>query len=215
MATLTDDLLTDDMLARFDERAPMYDRENRFFDEDFDELRRSGYLLCTVPTDLGGAGLGLDEYVAARASARLRRTGDGPGHEHALLLDGCRRPTCCGPATSRCRFILERAAEGKVFCALHGEAGNDLPLLLAVAGAERADGGWEISGHKIFGSLSPVWDYGGFHAMDVSDPEHPMIVHGFLPRTAVGLPDHRHLGHARDAGDPEPGHRARQGVRAR
>ena len=28
-----------EMLARFDERAPMYDRENRFFDEDFEELR--------------------------------------------------------------------------------------------------------------------------------------------------------------------------------
>ena len=33
-------LLTDDMLARFDERAPIYDRENRFFHEDFEELRR-------------------------------------------------------------------------------------------------------------------------------------------------------------------------------
>ncbi|MCU1465850.1 MAG: hypothetical protein JWM72_1778, partial [Actinomycetia bacterium] len=30
METRTD-LLSDDMLARFDERAPLYDRENRFF----------------------------------------------------------------------------------------------------------------------------------------------------------------------------------------
>ena len=29
-------------------------------------------------------------------------------------------------------------------------------------------------------------DYGGFHAMDTSDPEHPKIVHGFLPRTPPG-----------------------------
>ena len=35
----TGELLTDDMLRRFDERAPVYDRENRFFTEDFDELR--------------------------------------------------------------------------------------------------------------------------------------------------------------------------------
>ena len=59
-------------------------------------------------------------------------------------------------------------------------------LLLAVAHAERVDGGWEISGHKIFGSLSPVWTFGGFHAADVSDPEHPQIVHGFLPRGTSG-----------------------------
>jgi hypothetical protein len=41
--------LTDEMLTRFGERAPTYDRENRFFDEDFDELQRSGYLTCNVP----------------------------------------------------------------------------------------------------------------------------------------------------------------------
>src|SRR5215470_7526886 len=63
MTTRTADLLTDDMLARFDERAPMYDRENRFFTEDFEELRASGYLLATVPTEFGGTGLGLDEYT--------------------------------------------------------------------------------------------------------------------------------------------------------
>jgi len=62
METRTKDLLTEEMLARFDERAPLYDRENRFFAEDFDELKRTGYLLATVPTEFGGAGLGLDEY---------------------------------------------------------------------------------------------------------------------------------------------------------
>ncbi len=57
------ELLTDDMLARFDERAPIYDRENRFFDEDWEELKRSGYLMCCVPEEMGGAGLNLLEYT--------------------------------------------------------------------------------------------------------------------------------------------------------
>jgi hypothetical protein len=83
--------------------------------------------------------------------------------------------------------MLEEAAAGAVFCALHGEAGNDLPLMLAVASATRADGGWEISGHKIFGSLSPVWTYGGLHAMDTSDPANPQIVHGFVARDTNGV----------------------------
>src|SRR5690348_2306932 len=52
-------VLTDDMLQRFRERAPIYDRENRFFDEDFEELRRAGYLTINVPQDLGGDGLSL------------------------------------------------------------------------------------------------------------------------------------------------------------
>jgi alkylation response protein AidB-like acyl-CoA dehydrogenase len=85
-----------------------------------------------------------------------------------------------------CRWILERAADGEVFAALHGEAGNDLPLLHAVASATRVDGGWEISGHKIVGSLSPVWTFGGFHAVDSTDPNSPMIVHGFVPRSTAG-----------------------------
>ena len=38
-------VLTDDMLARFEERAAVYDRENRFFTEDFEELRQAGYFL--------------------------------------------------------------------------------------------------------------------------------------------------------------------------
>ena len=86
-----------------------------------------------------------------------------------------------------CRFILDKAAAGEVFAAIHGEAGNDMPLLLSTrtAGARRRR--LEISGHKIFGSLTPVWTLGGFHAMDTSDPAAPKIVHGFLPRDAAGV----------------------------
>ena len=61
--TSIDDLLTEEMLARFDERAPEYDRDNRFFDEDFAELRESGYLSCALPAEYGGAGLGLHGYT--------------------------------------------------------------------------------------------------------------------------------------------------------
>ena len=36
--------LGDDLIARCASRATTYDRENRFFDEDFQELREAGYL---------------------------------------------------------------------------------------------------------------------------------------------------------------------------
>lgn len=35
--------------GRFDERAAGYDRDNRFFDEDWAELRDSGYLNVAIP----------------------------------------------------------------------------------------------------------------------------------------------------------------------
>ncbi len=75
---------------------------------------------------------------------------------------------------------------GEVFAAIHGEPGNDIPLLLSSSKAEKVPGGWEITGHKIFGSLAPVWTLAGFHAMDTSDPANPKIVHGFLPRSTTG-----------------------------
>jgi alkylation response protein AidB-like acyl-CoA dehydrogenase len=83
-----------------------------------------------------------------------------------------------------CEWILRESTNGAVFAAGHGEAGNDIPVLLSSSAAERVDGGWEITGHKIFGSLSPVWTYLGVHAMDTSDPEHPQVVHAFVSRDA-------------------------------
>src|SRR5262245_1254976 len=52
-------VLSDDILARCAERAPVYDRENRFFTEDFEELRQAGYLRMVVPEALGGMGMSL------------------------------------------------------------------------------------------------------------------------------------------------------------
>ena len=52
-----DEVLTEAMLQRFHARAPIYDRENRFFHEDFEELRRSGFLKARVPREFGGLGL--------------------------------------------------------------------------------------------------------------------------------------------------------------
>lgn len=181
-----DQLLTDDMLARFDERAPRYDRDNTFFDEDFAELRDSGFLLAAVPVELGGAGLDLAgwsaqlrrlAYVAPATALAVNMHVYWTGLAADLLRQG----------DESCRWILEKAAEGEVFAAIHGEPGNDMPLFVSTASAERVEGGWSITGHKIFGSLSPVWTYGGFHAMDTSDPSAPRIVHGFLPRDTPGV----------------------------
>jgi alkylation response protein AidB-like acyl-CoA dehydrogenase len=186
MATRTMDLLTDDMLARFDERAPVYDRENRFFDEDWAELKESGYLMAAVPTEFGGSGLGLDEYVQLQRRLAYVAPATALAVNMHCYWTGV-AADLLKMGDDSCKWMLEKAADGEVFAALHGEAGNDLPLLLAVAQAERVDGGWQISGHKIFGSLTPVWTFGGFHAQDNSDPDNPQVVHGFLPRATDGI----------------------------
>jgi alkylation response protein AidB-like acyl-CoA dehydrogenase len=177
------DVLTDEMLERFDERAPIYDRKNQFFQEDFDELKASGYLNVALPSELGGAGLDLLEVN--RLQRRLAY------HAPATALAVNMHVYWVGLAADLQRmgapggdWIVRRAAEGHVLAAGHGEAGNDVPVFLSSATADRVDGGWEITAHKIFGSLSPVWTYLGVHAMDTSDPSAPRVVHGFLHRDA-------------------------------
>ncbi len=52
-------VLSEKMLTQFAQRAAVYDRENRFFAEDFEELRQAGYLRMPIPTDFGGLGMNL------------------------------------------------------------------------------------------------------------------------------------------------------------
>ncbi len=179
----TSTLLTDDMLQRFDERAPVYDRENRFFTEDWEELKASGYLSAPLPADMGGAGLTLSEVN--RLQRRLAY------HAPATALAVNMHLYWVGLAADLRRmgapggdWILEKAAAGEILAAGHAETGNDFPVLMSSSSAERVDGGWEITAHKMFGSLSPVWTYLGVHALDTSDPDAPKVVHGFMHRDA-------------------------------
>src|SRR5699024_8722972 len=54
---------------RFRTRADVYDRENRFFDEDLEELKALGYLTLFVPESHGGPGLSL--FEVSRLQQRL------------------------------------------------------------------------------------------------------------------------------------------------
>lgn len=179
------DILTDDMLARFGERAPTYDRENRFFDEDFEELRNSGYLTCAVPVDLGGGGLSLADVCRLQRRLAYRAPATALAVNMHIYWTGV-AADLRRMGDPSLEWLLREAAAGEIFAAGHGETGNDLPVLLSSAHAERVDGGYRFTGHKMFGSLTPVWTRLGVHAMDASDPAQPKIVHGFMPRDSNG-----------------------------
>ena len=179
-------LLSSEMLERFDQRAPEYDRENRFFAEDFEELQECGYLLAAVPIELGGSGLTLAETAVLQRQLAYYAPATAVAVNMHLYWTGT-AADLHRMGDDSLAWILEAAAQGHVFAAGHGERGNDIPALLSTSEAERVEGGWRISGHKIFGSLSPVWTYLGLHAMDTSDPAAPRVVHAFVPRDADGL----------------------------
>ena len=178
-------LLTDEILARCAARAPRYDAENRFASEDFEELREAGYLRLNVPTEFGGHGRTLAEV--AREQRRLAY------HAAPTALAVNMHLYWTGVAADLWRagdrslqWLLEEAGRGEVFAAGHAETGNDIPVLLSTTRAERVEGGYRFTGHKSFGSLSPVWTYLGLHGMDTANPAAPAIVHAFMPRNTEG-----------------------------
>jgi alkylation response protein AidB-like acyl-CoA dehydrogenase len=175
--------LSEALIARCGERAAAYDRENRFFTEDFRELEAAGFLKIAVPEQFGGRGLSLADVCREQRRLAYRAPATALATNMHLYWTGV-AADMRKAGDSSLEWILREAAAGEVFAAGHGEAGNDLPLFLSTAKAEPADGGYRFWGHKIFGSLTPVWTRLGLHAMDASDPQAPKIVHAFLPRDA-------------------------------
>jgi len=177
--------LTDDMLARFESRAATYDRENRFFDQDFEELRSSGYLKLPVPSEFGGAGLTLAEMCREQRRLAYHAPATALGVNMHIYWVGVAADLWRRGDTSL-EWILRDASAGEIFAAGHAEKGNDIPVLLSTTKAERVDGGYRFTGRKQFGSLTPVWTRFGLHGMDASNPSHPKIVHAFMPRDSTG-----------------------------
>jgi alkylation response protein AidB-like acyl-CoA dehydrogenase len=180
-----DDILTEDMLQGISKRVAQYDRDNRFFTEDFEVLRKSGYFTMAVPKELGGRG-----YSLAQVARHQRRLGY---HAPATALGVNMHVYWVGVAADLWRhgdksleWMLREAMAGEVFAAGHSERGNDLPLFLSTAKAEKVAGGFKITGHKMFGSLAPVWTRYGLHAMWADAEGGPKIVHAFMPRDTKG-----------------------------
>lgn len=178
-------VLSDEILIRCHERAPRYDRENTFFTEDFEDLREAGYLLLPLPEQFGGRNMTLAEV--AQEQRRLAYYSGATAVAINMHLYWVGLAADLWRAGDRSlQWVLEEAERGHVFAAGHAESGNDIPVLLSTTRAERVEGGYRFTGHKSFGSLTPVWTYMGLHGMDLSDPAHPKVVHAFLPRNTEG-----------------------------
>ena len=152
------------MLHGFAKRVGIYDRENRFFSEDFEALKKAGYLTINVPKELGGRGYSLAETVLEQRRIAY--------HAPATALAVNMHIYWVGIAADLWRagdksleWMLREAMAGEIFAAGHAERGNDLPGLLSTTKAERVDGGFRFTGHKMFGSLAPVWTRYGLHGM--------------------------------------------------
>jgi alkylation response protein AidB-like acyl-CoA dehydrogenase len=178
-------VLSEEMLARFAARAASYDQENRFFKEDFEELRAAKYLLLPVPSKFGGAGMTLAEVCQQQRRLAYYAPATALAVNMHLYWLGVAADLWRRGDISL-EWMLREAAAGEIFAAGHAESGNDVPVLLSTSKAERVAGGYRFTGRKHFSSLTPVWTRFGLHGMDTSDPSQPKIVHAFMPRDSTG-----------------------------
>jgi alkylation response protein AidB-like acyl-CoA dehydrogenase len=186
MNVTTGSIVSDALLQACRQRAAGYDRDNKFCQEDFDELKAAGYLKMTLPEEFGGLGYTLNRYT--REARRLAT------HAPATALCLNMHHYWVGTAADSWRtgdktvgFILEDAGKGEVFAAGHAEPGNETSIVMSGTKAEKVPGGYKFTGRKAFGSLTPVWTRLGIHGLDTSDPANPKVVHGFLARNTPGV----------------------------
>jgi len=183
--TQSDSVLSGELLERCAQRAAGYDRENRFFFEDFHELREANYLLAAVPEEFGGLGLTLTEICHQQRRLARRSAPTALAVNMHIGATGI-AADLYGRGDRSQAWMLEEAARGNVFAYGYSESGNDLEVLYAAGRAERVDGGYRFFGHKHFGSLTPVWNWLNIYGLDAADPDDPKIIHGVLARDTAG-----------------------------
>lgn len=180
--TPIDEVLTPALLRRLRERAATHDRENTFAEEDLAELKEAGYLKAMLPAEDGGLDWGFSETVAAQRLVAAHSPATALAVNMHLVWTGVDRVL-----RERGDQRLSRArgwvADGEVLAFGVSEPGNDAVLFDSFTSATPVDGGWSLTGMKIFTSNSTAWTRLGVFGKDASG-ERPRLVHGFVPREA-------------------------------
>ena len=173
----------------FAERAGEHDRENTFPAENWPVMAAEGYLALTVPAEFGG--FDADAYELLLAQERLAQ-GDGA----TALAVGMHLTTCASfgslwrrDGDDRTERFLRGVVDGDVvFASCTSEAGYGGALEDCATVAIPTDGGYRLSGRKIFFTESDV----ATHFTTCARLEHPtrgphMVFFNGVPIRAAGL----------------------------
>ena len=128
MTVSSGSILSDALLKACRQRAAGYDRDNKFCQEDFDELKAAGYLKLTLPKEFGGLGYDARPVRARDAPAGAVRAGDRALPQHAPLLGRHRRRQLARAATSRSSGSSRTRRRARCSPPGHAESGNETSL---------------------------------------------------------------------------------------
>jgi alkylation response protein AidB-like acyl-CoA dehydrogenase len=133
--------------------ASRHDRQGTFVDEAYELLRSSGYLALAVPTELGGLGATIRQTTMAQRELARHCAATALAsamHHHVVLFTAWRYRRDLPGAEA----TLRRVAEDGIVLVSTGGADFTSPRGTAVA----VDGGYRVSGRKVFASQVPDGD---------------------------------------------------------
>ncbi len=139
------------------ERAPIYDRENRFPAENFADLHQAGLLGILISREEGGLGASYQTFAAvARLIARGCASTAMCFVMHAAAT---KTVSVAGTTEQKARYLRPVLAEGKIFSVAYSEPGagsNFLAPQIVSRRATNAEGqtGYLLNGEKFFATSS-------------------------------------------------------------
>jgi len=145
----------------FATRAAAHDREASHPIENYEALRREGFLGLNVPTALGGGGVGLLGYSLAIEELAQGCPSTALAFNMHLSIVGPLMESALVPPATKARVARLVVDEGKLIAGNFSEPttsglmGTPVPLTRA----RRADGGYRITGRKAFASMLEAADY--------------------------------------------------------
>ncbi len=168
--------------TRFAPRAAEYDREARFPTENYRDLRDAGLLAICIPKAQGGLGATYQTY--ALAGAEIGRYCGATAlswnmHVCSTLWSGPLADDLDMPRADRAEHERRRAIhyrrivdDGVIYSQPFSEGGAASAGMAAFGTeAEPVEGGWRVTGKKIFASLSGHADYYGILCTERSGDE--------------------------------------------